>query len=185
MAAAAGLAVRRGPAGVQASRALASTSVFTENGCRFSGSSGYSIGEIVHQLFDPDGVFRRALSHGHEAPDVRVRRAIDVHRKGGERIVASAEERIVDDPIVRLGVVDRPIPPRQALARRHGRAAAPIAGFAAVLPYVAHGEPEFLHLGRVSHARDYNFVSRLTSTTSAKSTVTESAPSLTSFCCGR
>ena len=81
----------------------AATSVVTENGALSSGF-WYVEPEVVDQLFDADGIGRRQRALVQEAPDVRVRRGVDVDRERRQGIVADAAKLVLVDLVVGFGV---------------------------------------------------------------------------------
>src|SRR5688572_26226479 len=66
------------------------------------------VGEVVHQLFDPDGVLRRHLVLVEEPPDVRERGCVHVDRKSRERFLARPHEWVLARSCVRLIASGRP-----------------------------------------------------------------------------
>ena len=62
------------------------------------------VGEVVDQLLDADRILRRQLALVQEAPDVGVRRGVDVDRERRQRLVGRAGPLVVVDPVVGLGV---------------------------------------------------------------------------------
>ena len=62
-----------------------------------SGGGASSIGEVIEQLLDADGVLGRQHVLGEEAADIRVAGRIDVDRERRQRFARRRVERIVDD----------------------------------------------------------------------------------------
>src|SRR4051794_41817350 len=69
-----------------------------------AGWIGIVVSKVVDHLLDPDGVTGRTLPIPQKTPDVAVRGAIDVDRKGGERILGDGEELVLHDPAVLLRI---------------------------------------------------------------------------------
>jgi hypothetical protein len=63
-----------------------------------------SVGEVVDQLLDAHGVFRRELAVLQEAAHVRIGRGVHVHGERRPRILRDEDERVVTDVVVGLGV---------------------------------------------------------------------------------
>ncbi len=77
---------------------------------------GVVVGEVVDQLLDAHGVLGRPLPLVDEAPHVAVRGAVHVDGECRQRVRRHAEEDVLDDGVVGLGVEVRIVAPRQVVA---------------------------------------------------------------------
>jgi hypothetical protein len=60
--------------------------------------------EVIDQLLDAYGVYRWPLTVVDEPPHVAVRRTVDVDGERRQRVGGHAEECVLDDMVVGLGV---------------------------------------------------------------------------------